>query len=92
MYHVKRTKQSPPGNEPAGPPAVHWAAGVAPRGNVTAWAGDRAGAAEVGPEQAERVKAHYSGREGAGRVELVPARAEPRKGRGREADPAGVEG
>ena len=45
MYRIKRTKQAPP---PAVGAAVHYAAAVAPAGNVTAWVKDAGGAIKDG--------------------------------------------
>ncbi len=70
MYIVKRTKSPPPGNEPPGPPAVHYATSAAPEGNVTGWTADAAGAAQFGEDACARIAAYYGGRPTAGKVEF----------------------
>src|SRR5687767_5798968 len=79
MFVVKRTKAAPPGpgETRPGPAAVHWAAGVAPAGNVTAWTADRGRAVEVPADLAEKVRRHHAGRPAVGRVEVLPAAPGP---------------
>lgn len=63
MYQIQRTKTAAGADgKPAGKPAVHWAAAVAPRGNVTAWTDDPAKAARVPDELAIAADAYYKAR------------------------------
>lgn len=74
MFRIKRTKHATPNpldaftGAPA--PAVHWAAAVAPEGNITAWVSTAPVAGAFDEATCARVRGHYAARANAGRLEF----------------------
>ena len=70
MIRIKRTKKPPP---PAiGPAAVHYAATVAPYGQVSRWTSDPNEAGVFDDSVGAKVKAYYANRENAGKIDFEP--------------------
>ena len=70
MFRIKRTKQAPPGPlQTAMVPAVHYAASIAPAGNVTAWTADSARAGAFDADVVTKVKSHYAAVANAGKLD-----------------------
>ncbi len=89
MFHIKRTKTATlpdalapgviamPGREPT--TAIHWAAKIAPEGNVVVWARDQAEALAVAEEIARKVVDFHANLPNVGKIESVSAGAEATK-------------
>lgn len=88
MYVIKRTKTAtlqnalPPGQSGGEGPtttAVHWAATVAPEGNVTSWSAEQSAAVVVSEQVAKKVRAFHHNLANSGKVEVIPASPEKAK-------------
>lgn len=70
MFRIKRTKAAP--GMPTMPPAVHYATGVAPEGNLTGLSEDQGQAVLVDASTVTKVKAYHARRENVGKLDFEP--------------------
>ena len=71
MLRIKRTKTEPATRANPNPAtATHYAASVAPRGNIETWTRDPSQAVAITDGVAKRVQAFYAGRSNAGEIKF----------------------